>query len=96
MSYFNNKEVVVTGGAGFLATHFITELSKLGANITTYTYNSPLQVSEEIQKDIKIIENMHLNNLDDAIKLTSGADLVIHCAGHVLHPGSDELIYKVH
>ena len=51
MSYFNNKEVVVTGGAGFLATHFITELNKLGANITTHTYNSPLQVSEEIQKE---------------------------------------------
>ena len=88
MSYFNNKEVVVTGGAGFLATHFITELNKLGANITTHTYNSPLQVSEEIQKDITILENIDLNNLDDAIKLTNGADLVIHCAGHVLHPGS--------
>ena len=55
MSYFNNKEVVVTGGAGFLATHFITELHRLGANITTHTYNSPLQVSEEIQKDITIL-----------------------------------------
>ena len=51
MSYFKNKEVVVTGGAGFLATHFITELDRLGANITTHTYNSPLQVSEEIQKE---------------------------------------------
>ena len=88
MSYFNNKEVVVTGGAGFLATHFITELSKLGANITTHTYNSPLQVSKEIQNDITILENIDLNNLDDAVRLTNGPDLVIHCVGHVLHPGS--------
>jgi len=43
MSYFNNKEVVITGGAGFLATHFITELNKLGANITTHTHNSLVQ-----------------------------------------------------
>ena len=96
MSYFNNKEVVVTGGAGFLSTHFITELSKLGANITTHTYNSPLQVSEEIQNDITILENIDLNNLDDAVRLTNGADLVIHCAGHVLHLVRYELIYKVH
>jgi len=88
MSYFKNKNVVITGGAGFLATHFITELYKLGADITTHTYNSPLQVSEEIQKDITILENIDLNNIDDAIKLTKGSDLVIHCAGHVLHPSS--------
>jgi len=88
MSYFKNKNVVITGGAGFLATHFINELHKLGADITTHTYNSPLQVSEEIQKDITILENIDLNNIDDAIKLTKGSDLVIHCAGHVLHPGS--------
>ena len=87
MSYFKNKNVVITGGAGFLATHFINELHKLGADITTHTYNSPLQVSEEIQKDITILENIDLNNIDDAIKLTKGSDLVIHCAGHVLHPG---------
>ena len=51
------------------ATHFITELSKLGANITTHTYNSPLQVSEEIQNDITILENIDLNNLDDAVRI---------------------------
>ena len=79
MSYFKNKNVVITGGAGFLATHFITELYKLGADITTHTYNSPLQVSEEIQKDITILENIDLNNIDDAIKLTKGSDLsLIH------------------
>ena len=55
MSYFNNKKVVITGGAGFLATHFITELNKLGANITTHTHNSPLQVSKEIQKQLTIL-----------------------------------------
>ena len=49
-----------------LATHFITELNEVRlANITTHTYNSPLQVSEEIQNDITILENIDLNNLDD-------------------------------
>lgn len=88
MSYFKNKKVVVTGGAGFLATHFITELHHLGADITTNTYKNPLQVSKYIQKDIKIIENLDLNKLEDALLLTKGAELVIHTAGHVLHPGS--------
>lgn len=88
MSYFKDKKVVVTGGAGFLATHFITELHRLGADITTNTYKRPLQVSEDIQKDIKVIENLDLNKLEDALTLTKGAELVIHTAGHVLHPGS--------
>lgn len=88
MSYFKNKKVVVTGGAGFLATHFITELHRLGAEITTNTHTNPLQVSKEIQSDIKIIQNLNLNNIEDALTLTKGADLVIHTAGHVLHPGS--------
>lgn len=88
MSYFKAKKVVVTGGAGFLATHFINKLHELGAEITTNTHNRPLQVSEDIQKDIKIIENLDLNKLEDALILTKGADLVIHTAGHVLHPSS--------
>ena len=57
-------------------------------NITTHTHNSPLQVSEEIQKDITILENIDLNNLEDAIKLTNGADLVIHCAESCTSYGS--------
>jgi len=88
MSYFKNKKVVVTGGAGFLATHFITELHRLGADITTNTYKNPLQVSDNIKKDIKVIENLDLNKLENALLLTKGAELVIHTAGHVLHPGS--------
>lgn len=88
MSYFKGKKVVVTGGAGFLATHFINKLHELGAEITTNTHKNPLQVSKEIQKDIKVLENLDLNKLEDALTLTKGAELVIHTAGHVLHPGS--------
>jgi GDP-L-fucose synthase len=88
MSYFKDKKIVVTGGAGFLATHFITELHRLGADITTNTYKNPLQVSDDIKKDIKVIENLDLNKLENSLLLTKGAELVIHTAGHVLHPGS--------
>lgn len=88
MSYFKGKKVVITGGAGFLATHFINKLHELGAEITTNTHKNPLQISKEIQKDIKVLENLDLNKLEDALTLTKGAELVIHTAGHVLHPGS--------
>jgi len=58
MSYFKDKKVVVTGGAGFLATHFITELHRLGADITTNTYKNPLQVNDVVKNDIKVIERV--------------------------------------
>ena len=84
-NHFKDKLVVVTGGSGFIGSHFLLELVKLGAKVRTHTYHSPLQIDSD---GIEIYENIDLTKLEDCIKLVDGADYVIHCAGKVAHPST--------
>ena len=83
--FLKGKRVVVTGGSGFLGTHFLMELVETGAYIRTHTHNSSLQYEHN---HIQVFRDIDLMKLDDCIKLTEGADYVIHCAGEVAHPSS--------
>ena len=84
-NFFTNKKVVVTGGSGFIGTHFLKELIKRGAQVRTHTNKSKLQFNDP---NIEVLENIDLTNLDDCIKLIEGADYVIHCAGKIAHPST--------
>jgi GDP-L-fucose synthase len=84
-NFFTNKKVVVTGGSGFIGTHFLKELIKRGAQVKTHTNKSKLQF---IDPKIEVLENIDLTNLEDCIKLIDGADYVIHCAGKIAHPST--------
>ena len=83
--FFKNKNVVVTGGSGFIGSHFLNELVKRGANVKTHTFKSPLQVESN---GIEVIKNIDLTKLEDCIKLVEGAEYVIHCGGAVAHPST--------
>ena len=83
--FFKNKNVVVTGGSGFIGSHFLNELVKRGANVKTHTFKSPLQVESN---GIEVIRNIDLTKLEDCIKLVEGAEYVIHCGGAVAHPST--------
>jgi GDP-L-fucose synthase len=84
-NFFKNKKVVVTGGSGFIGSHFLNELVKRGAKVKTHTFKSPLQVDST---GIEVVENIDLANLEDCIKLVDGAEYVIHCGGAVAHPST--------
>jgi len=84
-NFFKNKKVVVTGGSGFIGSHFLNELVKRGAKVKTHTFKSPLQVDST---GIEVVENIDLTNLEDCIKLVDGAEYVIHCGGAVAHPST--------
>jgi len=85
MSLYKNKKIVVTGGSGFVGTHFIRELLDRGANVRTSIHKSPLKIQDD---RIEVLENIDLTKLDDAMKLVEGVDFVIHCAGYIGHPSS--------
>jgi GDP-L-fucose synthase len=84
-NFFKDKKVVVTGGSGFIGTHFLKELVDRGARVRTSTNKSSLQFESD---EVIVYPDLDLLNLDDCIKLTEGADYVIHCAGEVAHPSS--------
>ena len=85
MNIYKDKKVVVTGGSGFVGTHFIQELLERGANVRTSIHKTPLKIQDD---RIEVLENIDLTKFDDAMKLIDGADIVIHCAGYIGHPSS--------
>ena len=80
-----DKRVVVTGGSGFIGTHYIEELLNRGANVVTHTYESPLQTKDD---RVEVIPNINLEKYDDTLKLIEGADYVVHSAGKICHPSN--------
>jgi GDP-L-fucose synthase len=84
-NHFKDKLVVVTGGSGFIGSHFLLELVERGAKVRTHTHHSPLQVESD---KIEVYENIDLTKLEDCIKLVEGAEYVIHCGGQVAHPST--------
>jgi len=84
-NFFKNKKVVVTGGSGFIGTHFLKELVNRGARVRTSTNNAQLQFESD---ELIVYNDLNLLSLDDCLRLTEDADYVIHCAGEVAHPSS--------
>jgi GDP-L-fucose synthase len=84
-NFFKDKKVVVTGGSGFIGTHFLKELINRGARVRTSTNNAQLQFESD---ELIVYKGLNLLSLDDCLKLTEDANYVIHCAGEVAHPSS--------
>jgi GDP-L-fucose synthase len=84
-NFLKDKKIVVTGGSGFIGTHFLKELLNRGARVRTSINKSQLQFKSD---ELIVYEDLNLLSLDDCLKLTEDADYVIHCAGEVAHPSS--------
>ena len=81
--FYKDKKIVVTGGSGFVGTHFIQELLNRGASVITHTHKNPLKIHD---KRITWLENIDLEKLDDALEMIDCAAYVIHTAGYIGHP----------
>ena len=60
---FKDKKVVVTGGSGFIGTHYIEELLSRGAQVITHTYKNTLKIQDE---RIEVVDDIDLETLDGA------------------------------
>ena len=89
---YKGKRVVVTGGSGFVGTHYLEELLLRGANVVTHTHERPLQIQDD---RIEVFENLDLENINDCMKLVDGADYVVHSAWKICHPSNVSSDFQV-
>ena len=61
-NFLKGKKVVVTGGSGFIGTHFLKELVNRGARVRTSTNKSLLQFDTD---EVIVYGGINLLSLDD-------------------------------
>jgi GDP-L-fucose synthase len=81
--FYRGKRVLVTGGAGFVGTHFVQALLEQGARIRVPIHQRPM-----IVQDARIeLAQADLTRIDDCRAVCKDMDYVIHAAGAVAAAG---------
>jgi GDP-L-fucose synthase len=81
--FFSGKRILVTGGSGFVGTHFVQALLEQGARIRV-----PIHQRSMIVKDPRIeLVQADLTRLEDCRSVCKGMQYVIHAAGAVAAAG---------
>src|SRR3989338_4580064 len=76
--FYKGKNVLVTGGAGFVGTNLILKLLEKGANIRATVHKKPPQLKDKRIKFIKA----DLTRKSDCKKAVKGIDYVFMCAAN--------------
>lgn len=90
----NNKKVLVTGAAGFIGSHLVEELVRLGANVSAFVHYNSLNrwgwletLDKEIIREIEIYIG-DIRDYDSVKKAVKGKDVVFHLAALISIPYS--------
>ena len=76
MSFFENKQVIVTGATGFVGVNLINRLLSLGASV-----RATIHKKEPVICDSRIdYVKCDLTRMEDCRKVVDGTDYVFHCA----------------
>ncbi len=75
---FKNKNVLIAGGAGFIGSHLILRLLKLGANVSATLHNKGAVIKDERINYL----NCDLRKSDDCLRVTKNIDYVFMCAAN--------------
>ncbi len=89
---FNNKEVLVTGGLGFIGSNLCIELVKKGARVTIIDNMLPRQGGSMFNiRDIVSNVSVNISDVRNQLSmnhLVKGKDYIFHLAGQVNHVDS--------
>jgi nucleoside-diphosphate-sugar epimerase len=92
--FYNNRQVLVTGGAGFIGSHIVEKLVELNAHVTVIdnlTTGNLDNLSHVLSSIIFIQDD--ITNFDACKKATQNKTLIFHCAAQVSVPESLEKPY---
>lgn len=76
--FYENKNVLVTGGTGFVGINLINKLLELGANVTATLYKTPPVIKDEKIRYIPA----DLTKKEDCQRACKGQELVFMCAAN--------------
>ncbi len=90
-TFYENKHVLVTGGAGFIGSHIVAKLVGLGANVSILdNLSTGFEKNIAPVKDqITLIQN-DITNKDACINAAKNMDVIFHLAAFVSVPKSLE------
>lgn len=77
------RRVLVTGGSGFIGTHFVEALLEAGAHIRVPIHHRPMIVRDARVEQV----GADLTQADDCLRVCAGIDDVVHAAGAVAAAG---------
>ena len=88
-SSYNEKKVLITGGAGAIGTNFSKRLAELGAKVTIFdNLSSGYEWNLPVHKNIKFIKGDILNDEDLKRVFKEKPDYVFHLAAHSANQNS--------
>lgn len=96
--YYKNKNILITGGLGFLGSNLSHRLIEFGANITVIDNLNPLYGGnifniKDVADRIKIVVN-DVRNIEILIPLVESADIIFHLAAQVSYIDSLRIPYE--
>jgi UDP-glucose 4-epimerase len=92
MKTFKDREVLITGGLGFIGSNLAIELVKIGAHVTIVDNMLPRQGSNPYNiKEIEAQVRVNISDVRNELSmnhLVKGKDYIFHLAGQVNHVDS--------
>lgn len=80
--FWQNKKVLVTGGAGFIGSFTTEQLLERGAKVSVITKSGNIRNIQQIKNKIKVIR-ADLVNPRNALMATKNMDVILHLASRV-------------
>jgi UDP-glucose 4-epimerase len=89
---FQGKNVLVTGGLGFIGSNIVNECVRQGAKVTVFDCLDPrsggnMQNIQEVRADVSMVIN-DVRNLEAVCTHILNQDVVFNCAAYTSHPNS--------